>query len=171
MSANLTAIFLEERHSLMWTVMRIVRDPQTAEDLAQETYVRARRAIETKQIGHIRAFLYHTAKNLALDHIRREKTRGRYEEQSSATSDLFNVAMDAPSPEVVAIQKERLRRLEDALQALPERTRRVCILARIEGWPYPRIAEHLGISERTVFNDIKLALAHCHDALARLESD
>ena len=37
MSATLTSIFLSNRKSIMWSVMRIVRDPQVAEDVAQET--------------------------------------------------------------------------------------------------------------------------------------
>ena len=37
----------------------------------------------------------------------------------------------------------------------------------MEEWTNARIAQHLGVSERTVFNDLKLAMAHCRDALAR----
>lgn len=59
--------------------MRIVRDPQAAEDVAQETYVRARKAIETGTIDHIEAFLYQTARNVALNYRRRQAMQYRTE--------------------------------------------------------------------------------------------
>ena len=39
------------------------------------------------------------------------------------------------------------------------------VLSRIQGWPYPKIAAHLGVSPNTVYNDIRLAMAYCLDAL------
>lgn len=41
-------------------------------------------------------------------------------------------------------------------------------MARLENLSNRAIAERLGVSERTVFNDLKLAMGHCRDALARV---
>eukprot|EP01035_Chromulina_nebulosa_P049783 gene49783-67601_t len=83
MSALLNDVFMLHRRSLMGAAFRIVRDRQVAEELAQESYLRVRSAIEAGPIEHIEAFLHQTARNLALDHERRRKTRSRYEEASA----------------------------------------------------------------------------------------
>ncbi|MCV3208011.1 sigma-70 family RNA polymerase sigma factor [Mesorhizobium sp. YC-39] len=170
MRPSLTTIFLSEKRSLMGSVMRIVRDPSTAEDLAQETYLRTRKALEAGPIDRIEAFLHHTARNLALDHERRRRTRERYERRDLEAQDFADIPAETPSPETIAIERERMRHLAEALEKLPERARRAWMLARVEGWPYPKIAEHLGVSQNTVFNDVKLAMGHCHDAMRRLGS-
>ncbi len=169
MATSLTTVFLHNRRSLMWSLMRIVRDPQIAEDLTQETYIRARHAIEAGPIEHIEAFLYQTARNLALDHQRRNRMRGGVEHMEATEVELANVAADLPSPETVVIQRERFKALEEALMRLPERAQQVWRLSRIEKWSYPKIAAHLGVSPNTVFNDVKLAVAHCQQALDRLD--
>ena len=169
LSATVAAIFLNNRRSLIWSVMRIVRDAQTAEDVAQETYVRAVRAAETAPIEHVEAFLHQTARNLAINHKRRLDMRGRIERSDLPDTDVENIASSAPSQEAALIQRQRLSGLHAAIAKLPERARTVWLLSRIEKWPYPRIAEHLGVSPNTVFNDLKLAHAYCIEALAKID--
>ncbi|TKT76336.1 RNA polymerase sigma factor [Aquamicrobium sp. LC103] len=169
MPATLNNVFLLHRRSLMWSVMRIVRDPQTAEDVAQETYLRARKALEREPIEHIEAFLHQTARNLAFDHLRRRRTRGQIEADSLGEHEILDIPADMPSLEDAIIERERLKIFLGALSGLPERVQTVIMLSRIEEWSNRKIADWLGVSERTVFNDIKLAMAHCRDVLARLD--
>lgn len=96
MSSVLNTIFETQRRSLLWSVMRIVRDPQTAEDLAQETYVRARRAADNGPIEHVEAFLHQTARNLALDHLRRKNTRTNVEAEGVDEATVAAIAADIP---------------------------------------------------------------------------
>lgn len=167
--AILNAIFAAHRRSLLWTVMRIVRDPQTAEDLAQETYLRARKAVESGRVEHLEGFLHQTARNLALDHLRRRRTREAAEVEGLDETFLAAVSADIPSIEQALIEKQTFGAFQTALASLPKRAQTVLVLSRVEEWTNARIADHLGISERTVFNDLKLAMAHCRDALARLD--
>jgi RNA polymerase sigma factor (sigma-70 family) len=169
LSATLNAIFQSRRRSLMWTVMKIVGDPQTAEDVAQEAYLRTRRAIENGSIEHIEGFLQQTARNLAFDHQRRRKMRLAYEADGISDDLLQNISDDVPSIEAVLLERERFQALQGALSGLPQRAQTVMSLSRIEEWSNRRIAEHLDISERTVFSDLKLALAHCRETLARFD--
>jgi RNA polymerase sigma factor (sigma-70 family) len=125
--------------------------------------------MEAGPIEHVEAFLYQTARNLALDHQRRNRMRSGVERIDASEAEIANVAADLPSQETVVIQRERLRALDEALSRLPERAQRVWRLSRIEKRPYPKIAAHLGVSPNTVFNDVKLALAHCQQALDRLD--
>jgi RNA polymerase sigma factor (sigma-70 family) len=171
MNATLADIFLSNRKSLVRTVMRIVRDHHAAEDVAQETYIRVRKAIEIGSVEHVEAFLFQTAHNLALNHRRRRDMRNGIEREDVAEDDIASVAASVPSPETILIHRQRLQCIDAAIARLPERARTVWLLSRIEKWPYPKIAEHLGVSPNTVFNDLKLAHAHCLAALAKIDRD
>ncbi len=169
MSAVLNTLFALHRRSLLWTVMRIVHDPHTAEDITQETYVRAKKAFDEGAVQHPEGFLHQTARNLALDHLRRKGTRSAVEAGGLDDVAAENVASEVVSLEAAIIERQKFSVFEKALRGLPDRAQQVLILARIEGWSHHRIADHLEISERTVFNDLKLAMAHCRDAIARYE--
>ncbi|WP_372026210.1 RNA polymerase sigma factor [Tistrella mobilis] len=169
MTTTLTEIFLHSRQRLIRRVRRIVWDPQIAEDLAQETYIRAAHAARTGTVEQMEAYLHRTARNLALDHLRRRQTRAAVERPETPDHDIRDIAADQPAVDDRLAAREELDHVRAALSRLPERAQKVVVLARIEGWSNARIARHLDISERTVFNDLKLALAHCRDALARLE--
>ena len=171
MRSTLDTLFLQQRISLVGTLFRIVRCEQTAEELAHKSYLRVARAIAQKPVEHIQAFLYQTARNLAFDHLRHEGVRRRVEVDAVDASAALEVASDAASPEVEAIDRQRLASLEAAMSSLPERTRQVMVLSRIHEWPYPKIAAHLGVSPNTVYNDIRLAMACCLDALARSDGN
>lgn len=169
MSAGFTDIFLDNRKALIWSVMKIVRDQQAAEDVAQEAYLRVSRAIENGPVEHVEAFLYQTARNLALNHKRRNQLRGHVERDDVPATDVENIASSQPSQETDLIHRQRLQYLNEAIAKLPQRAQTVWLLSRIEKWAYPKIAEHLGVSPNTVFNDLKMAHAHCMEALAKID--
>ncbi len=157
--ARLDAIFPTMRSSLLTAVLRIVRDAAVAEELTHDAYLRARKAMEASSPRHIEAFLWQTARNLALDHVRWKKVRSGTEPLETTLAGEQPYADPQPSAEDHAIQKDHLRVVAEALQKLPPRAQQVWILSRVEGWPYPRIAAHLGVSPNTVFNDIKMVMA------------
>ncbi|MGU3494785.1 RNA polymerase sigma factor [Xanthobacteraceae bacterium A53D] len=169
MAHSIDTIFLDQRASLIGRVFRLVGCRQTAEDLVQESYLRTVHAAQERPVAHVQAFLYQTARNLALDHLRRERTRQGVEVRGVDISDVADVADSAVSTEQRVIDIERLRAFERALADMPERAQKAVILNRLHGWSYPRIAAHLGVSPNTVYNDMRAALARCFDALMRLE--
>ena len=71
---DLTRIFVSIRPTLERAVRGIV-PPKEIEDIVQETYVRACQAEHRHEIKAPRSFLYKTARNLALDHVKRAETR------------------------------------------------------------------------------------------------
>jgi RNA polymerase sigma-70 factor (ECF subfamily) len=171
MPASLNAIYLDQRHSLLGRAMRVLRNLHSAEDVLQESYLRVHKAAETGSIDNMGAFLHRTVHNLALDHLRRRRTRERFEISPPETVESLEIASESPSAEDHLLYRERLNNFKGALATLPERARKVWVLNRVEGWSYPRIAEHLGISQGTVFNDMKLAMGHVLATLSRAERD
>ncbi|MBK3733341.1 RNA polymerase sigma-70 factor (ECF subfamily) [Azospirillum brasilense] len=167
MSASLIAIYLDHRRSLFGCAMKIVRDFQIAEDVLQESYLRACKAVERGPIDNVGAFLHRTVHNLALDHLRRCRTQERFEAGPADTAEALGIASETPSAEERLLHRERVSCFMDALDRLPARARQVWLLNRVEGLSYPQIAAHLGVSPGTVFNDMKLAMGHFVDAMAR----
>lgn len=165
---TLTDAFLSHRRSLVRNATRILHDPQAAEDVAQETFIQAQRAVERGAVEHIEALLYKISRNLALNWKRCCDRRNRLE-NGSASEDIENIADPVASVENALLHRQRLQHLEDAMASLPDRARKVWILSRLEKWPYPKIAAHLGVSPGTVFNDLKHAHAHCLEALAKID--
>ena len=105
MGAALTDVFLNHRKSLIWSAMRIVGDWQTAEDVAQETFIRARQAMENGPIDHIEAFLHQTARNLAIDFRRTKESLLRFQVvQPSATPEP--AAPPPPAPKTRGRKKK-----------------------------------------------------------------
>lgn len=149
--------------------MRIVRDHQVAEDLAQETYIRTKAVLDVRPVDHLESYMFQTARNLALDHQRKQKFRGLFEESHYNREIVENIASGAVSADEELIERERQRVFEQVLSTLPQRARKAWALAQIEGWSYQEIADHLNVSRNTVYNDIKMVMGHCRDALARLE--
>jgi RNA polymerase sigma factor (sigma-70 family) len=151
--------FLGMRPSLYRVILRIVRDSAEAEELTHDAYLRARRALDHGTPGNFEAFLWQTARNLALDHLRRRKVRSLHEERDFEAADVDVVADPQPSIEDHAIQRDMVKTINRALLTLPPRARSAWCLSRLEGLAYPEIAKRLGVSPNTVFNDMKMAMA------------
>ncbi|VVN82263.1 hypothetical protein PS710_01199 [Pseudomonas fluorescens] len=70
-------VFIAQRVSLLRTLERMVNNHSTAEDLLQETYLRVTRALSERAIDHLEPFVFQTARNLALDHLRARRIHSR----------------------------------------------------------------------------------------------
>lgn len=146
---------------------RRFRNRADAADATQETFLRLLGSAQRSLIENPQAYLFQTARNIAFDQERLQKRRAQVECPITDEKAVLNIPCDAPSPEMALIDKQRLHHFEQALIGLPERPRKVLFLSRMEGWSYPAIAEHLGISPNTVYNDVRLAMAHCVAVMTR----
>ena len=153
--------FMEQRPSLIGRIARLVGNMATAEDLAHEAFLRASAAAGETRIASPKAFLGRTAWNLAIDYVRRERREREIFARPSDPESMAAVASTEPSPEATALDRQVIALLDQALEGVPDRARRVLVLNRVEGWTYPEIAAHLGVSSTTVQKDIRLALARC----------
>lgn len=160
-------LFSAYRPALIGRLARLVSCRDTAEDLAHEAYMRVAAALDRQPVDHVPTFLFQTAHNLAIDHLRRETRHNRLFDRGDPDVAAETVPSREASPETTAADRQALERLVTALDGLPERTRQVLVLSRLEGLSYPAIARRLGISQSTVYKDIQTALAHCLDAVEK----
>jgi len=157
------ALFSSQRGALVRWLARLIGDRHAAEDLAQDAYLKVAAVAETGAVQHPQSFLYQTARNLAFDHLRRQKVRAAVHPPASDMLAALVEAVPAqtPSPETRLLDRERVRRFQAALAELPERARQVLILQRVHGLTQVEIARRLGVTERTIAKDLALALRHC----------
>ena len=128
------------------------------DDLVQETYMRVLHAKSVGRVREARPYLFVTARNIALDFIRRSKigsTNGLVENEPSS------VVEDRPGEEEAVAHEQKLELLRQAIDALPERCRQVFVLRKLQGLSHQNIAEKLGISKHTVNAHLTFGVLQC----------
>jgi RNA polymerase sigma factor (sigma-70 family) len=152
-AGDLLKLFLAERSRLVRAIGRIVGSRATAEDIAQDTYLRLQgQPVSDSDKG----LLFRTARNLAIDHLRAGKVRAAYAETLPREE-----ASSEPQADAAMIAREEFDEFLAALRTLPERTQRVFLLNRLDGMTYGSIAAALGVSVSTVEKDMIRALELC----------
>ncbi len=156
---DIRALFLEHRHELQVYLTQKLRDRQIAEELTQEVFLRfaEQGAAGQAAISHPRSYLYRTAHNLAVDHIRRLRHQPV---GSLPDEEMAGVADDRPTPDRVADSRSDVAAAREALLQLPERTRQIFVLTRIDGLTYAEVAARLRISSSSVQKHLAQAIRH-----------
>ncbi|PSJ62641.1 RNA polymerase sigma factor [Kumtagia ephedrae] len=137
----------------------------TAEDLVQDVWIRLASVRNDDSIDNHTAFTMQAAKNAVIGHFRKQKRRG---EIDAEVQDLLWQSVDEISPERVVMGRDLLRAVETALQAMPEKSRRIFLMNRLGGVSHREIARRLGISEEAVYYHIRRVverLAELRDTL------
>ncbi|MDQ3463622.1 MAG: RNA polymerase sigma factor SigE [Actinomycetota bacterium] len=143
---------------------RLSGNPQDAEDLTQETFVRVFRSLANYQPGTFEGWLHRITTNLFLDLVRRRQ-RIRFD---ALPEDTERMPGSAPSPEQVYADTYLDPQIQNALDALPPDFRVAVVLCDIEGLTYEEIAATLGIKLGTVRSRIHRGRVQLREALAHL---
>ncbi|TVT84012.1 RNA polymerase sigma factor [Pseudomonas sp. H3(2019)] len=157
-------VFLAQRVSLLRPLERMVNNHSTAEDLLQETYLRVARALSERAIDHLEPFVFQTARNLALDHLRARRIQSRTMLEDVPLNVVQSIAAPLSSAEDAAHAEQLLERLNISLSQLTARQQQIFILSRLHGHSYLEIAEQQRVSLSTVQKDLKLITAICVSA-------
>ena len=159
------AVYDNNAKKLYNLAFRLVGDRQRAEEVVQETFLRAFDRAETFREGaRVSTWLYRICANLAYDYLRAKKYRdtvslemrvGSDEGSSDALSDRLPAAVEGPAEG--AGKAEIARAVRELMAELPERERTVLILRHYEGMTFERIAEAMDLTSRTVQNCLRRA--------------
>ncbi|MDQ6773965.1 MAG: sigma-70 family RNA polymerase sigma factor [Candidatus Dormibacteraeota bacterium] len=144
--------------TLYRAALRLTRDPARAEDLVQDTYVRALRYQHSYQTGtNMKAWLFAIMRNLFWDRFK----GGRPEDLSldgDADSSLYDTLRDPTAvPEAEVLDRIATSEVVDAVEQLPELHREVVLLVDVEGFSYKDAANVLGVPIGTVMSRLHRA--------------
>ena len=144
-----SAWFVREILPLEANLMRYLqhnwRNPSDFPDLRQEVYVRVFEAAQERIPDNPENFLFVCARNLLINRMRREQVVPM---ETFGDFDALGIASDALEPDRQLIEREDIRRLEEALVHLPARTREAIALAYFEGLTRGEIAKRMGVTHR-----------------------
>lgn len=143
------------RPALLSYFLRRVRDHAEAEDLTHELIAKLLKHRDD-DLASPEAYIFQMASNLLADRARRLKVRTQYRELVSRTEEL---GIDPLDPFRITAGRGELTVLENALASLPDRTRSIFILYRLENLGQDTIAETFGISVSAVKKHVARAMA------------
>jgi len=162
--SDLNAWFAREilplESALMQFLRRGWRNRNDVEDLCHDVFVHIYESA-SREIPHpARPFAFAVARNLLIDRIRRENIVSI---EAVADMETLGISVDEPGPDRSAIARQELRRLQTALNGLPEKWRQTVVMRKIEGLSRPEIAARLGVAEATVSQYLAQGMAALAD--------
>ena len=148
-------IVLQTERAVYNLALSIVKKKEDAEDVTQETYLRLwRAASELKLESSLKLYILRTARNLALDLIRKNSKRQETDTVILDAEGEFEIEIADDSSDsrpdesyLRKVEKEVVRR---SIEELPSAAREIIVLRDIEGLSYTEIAEMLGLAEGTL---------------------
>ena len=148
-------LVLKYQHKVVKLVMRYLRDPAEAEDVAQEAFIKAYRALpQFRGDSAFYTWLYRIAINTAKNALAaRDRNPVSYELDTRGEdepSDMVSRLKDPETPEGLALTEEIRDTVNRAIEALPEDLRTAIILRELEGMSYEEIAASMDCPVGTV---------------------
>ena len=129
---------------------RIVGDRTAAEDVAQETFISAYKALSGFRGGSLRAWLIRISSNTSYDFIRASRRKPQQSLDQSMLNPGFRPPTGGVSPEQAALSSELRVELQKAIMTLPPDQRTTLVLIDVQGLSYDEAAESMDVSIGTV---------------------
>jgi RNA polymerase sigma factor (sigma-70 family) len=163
-TSSLIQVLSESYGELVGYLTRRLGGRSEAEDAFQDTFLKAQGIAAASEIANPRAYVFRIAENVATDRLRGRVAQRRY----LSTEDVPDTPADIASAERIVDYRQRLRRLEAVIDALPARQRQVFLMHKFDGLSHAEIARKLGISRSGVEKLIMKALATCRSKMGDL---
>lgn len=147
-------LVLRYQHKIIKLIMRYVRDPADALDVAQDAFLKAYRALPRfRGDSAFYTWMYRIAINTAKNHLVAQKRRPvdfDLDLQDSEPFDVQRLLKDIDTPEGLALSDEIRETVQDAIAELPPDLRTAIVLREIEGMSYEEIAQTMECPVGTV---------------------
>ncbi len=152
---NAFRFFFDKYYTDLCNLVNIyIHNKEIAEEIVQDIYVYFWEKREKIKIeSSVKAYLLSASKNKSLNFLRNEKTKLLIHEKFRNTSDSF---YEMPSNAMDSLQLREI--IDNAINRLPEKCKKIYQFAREQELSYKEIAEELGISAKTVENQMSIAL-------------
>jgi RNA polymerase sigma factor (sigma-70 family) len=149
-------LFREHNEALIRFLRGRVGSHNEALEVAQEAYVRLLSLDQPGAVSYLRAFLFKTAANIAIDRRRRHQNFDKV-----TGGQLFMELAENRTPERQLSGEQALGRLGVLIEAMPPKCRQSFVLNQIHGLDAATIATQLGITDSMVRKYVVRALLHC----------
>jgi RNA polymerase sigma-70 factor (ECF subfamily) len=161
--ARLCSQLVQSYDELVKQLTRRLGSSDFAHEALHEAFLRLDRVNDATPVRSPKDYIFCTAINIAKDHRKAGLRR-----LSAATVDaLLDICDESPDPSRVAEARSEIEAFKRAMEQLPARRREVLQRIAIEGRTAQEVATSLQVTTRTVETDLKHALTHCADSLAR----
>lgn len=143
-------------------VFALLKDREEARDITHDIFMKIwNRRNDLRNISDLSAYIFRMAKNAVLDFFEHSMVDARYRDMVSDSSEILSADLsDLISAEELAIL------IQMAIEKMPPRRKEIFIMHRFKGLTYKEISERLGISPKTVENQISAALADLRKVMA-----
>jgi RNA polymerase sigma factor (sigma-70 family) len=149
-------LFREHNEALIRFLRGRVGSHHEALEVAQEAYVRLLSLDQPGAVSYLRAFLFKTAANIAIDRRRRNQNFDKV-----AGRQLFSELTENRTPERQLSGEQTLRHLGALIESMPPKCRESFVMNQIHGLDAASIAHRLGITDSMVRKYVVRALLHC----------
>ena len=160
-SASLASLALSYRQPLLRFFARRSLTPEAAEDCAQDVFMRLARVADPG-VENSEAYLFKVARHVLIDRARRASVR--FEGMHDPIADLQLVSSEG-SPSRILEGREALEQAAKALRELPERTRNIFLLNRLDGLTYTQLAARYAVNVKVIEREMSKALSHLRQRL------
>jgi RNA polymerase sigma factor (sigma-70 family) len=157
---RIARLFSEHNESLVRFLAARLRSVHEAREVAQEAYVRLLSLDDAGAVSFLRAFLFKTAANLAVDRLRSRDRR-----RQALDAGLCDEQREAATPDREAANAQEVEIVRRLIGELPPKCRRAFLLNRIHGLEFAQIARQMELSERMVRHYVLRAVLHCRAGL------
>lgn len=163
---DLLDVFLRLQPHLLRYFSGRTRSREDSEDLAQEAWIKLSRNGGAALAAPV-PYLRRIARSLAIDH-----SRGRARLLAPTEIEaLLEIPDERATPERLVEDRDTLQHLQRAMAELAPRQRAMLLASRVENQRHREIADAFGVSIRTVEMEIRKALDHCGERLAKLNRE
>lgn len=146
-------VFKEHFKRLHAYASTILKDADDAEEMVQNVFFKLwEKREKLEELQSVAAYLYRAVHNECMNFLKHEKVKAAYEAHAVHNGNISSAAEDT------AGKKELEKRVQSALNDLPEQCRTIFQMSRFEELKYREIADRLGLSVKTVENQMGKAL-------------